>query len=50
MVDFGGVLGLFGALRRAAGVVYQSLGPLVRGRGARMRRRGCDGEFFPVMA
>ena len=49
MVDFGGVLGLLGALMGAAGVWDASPGPLGRGGGSAMRIRGSDGEFWAAM-
>ena len=49
MGDFFGVLGLFGALMGAAGVLDASPGPLGRGGGSTMQLRGYDGKLLSVM-
>ena len=48
-VDLGGVLGLLGALMGAAGVPDASPGPLGRGGGSTMGKRGSEGDFLGAM-
>ena len=48
-VSFDGALGLSKGLRWATKVVDASLGPLGRGRGSMMPKRGSDGKSMAAM-